>query len=188
MKNLDEDRKKLGEQQVRLREVVCLFSSNAGQKIELWGVTGRQGKLAHIMEDRGAGFVPSQARTCECKVDAPQQSPSVPRTLATALIFHMISLPPVLRLALALQTGCIAAPFSAGKIFSETSLWRFITWRPSKMLPEFKWFAEKTRFETSTFRKTWLSQKQKLTAPPPCTSTIPLTQRNGSPQLLSGEV
>lgn len=72
------------------------------------------------MEDHGAGFVPSQARTCERKVDAPQRSPSAPRTLATALIFHMISLPPVLRLALALQAGCITAPFSAGKIFTET--------------------------------------------------------------------
>lgn len=67
------------------------------------------------MEERGTGFLPSQGGTCECKVDAPQRWPRVPRTLATALIFHMISVPPVLRLALAFRAGCIAAPFSTGK-------------------------------------------------------------------------
>lgn len=149
------------------------------------------------MEDQGAGFVPSQARTCECKVDAPQRSPSVPRTLATALIFHMISLPPVLRLALALQAGCIAAPFSAGKIFSETC---FITVALRHLMAAQKWCMnfnlqkkqnqkrKQTCFETLTFRKTWLSQKQELTAPPLCTSSMPLTQRKRSPQLLPGPV
>lgn len=43
-KKLDEDRKKLGEQQVRLRDGVCLFSSKAGQKIELWGCHGETGQ------------------------------------------------------------------------------------------------------------------------------------------------
>lgn len=37
-----------------------------------------------------------------------------------ALIFHMISSPPVLRLALALQTVCVTVPFSAGKNLTET--------------------------------------------------------------------
>ncbi|KAM3622122.1 uncharacterized protein V6R79_020520 [Siganus canaliculatus] len=73
------------------------------------------------MEDRSTGLVPSWARTCEHKVDTPHQPPSPPPTLAfQALIFHMISLPPVLRLALALRAVRVTAPFSAGKIFTET--------------------------------------------------------------------
>lgn len=108
------------------------------------------------MEDRGAGFVPSQARTCERKVAAPQRSPSAPRTLATALIFHMISLPPVLRLALALQAGCIAAPFSAGKTCTETC---FIT--AALRCPT----ASETmrRVERFARLKTWLSPEQEAT-------------------------
>lgn len=72
------------------------------------------------MEDRSAGLVPSRARTCEHKVDTPHQPPYAPHALATALIFHMISLPPVLRLALVLQAGCFAVPFSTGQIITET--------------------------------------------------------------------
>lgn len=72
------------------------------------------------MEDRSAGLVPSRARTCEHKVDTPHQPPYAPHALATALIFHMISLPPVLRLALVLRAGCFAVPFSTGQIITET--------------------------------------------------------------------
>lgn len=73
------------------------------------------------MEDRSTGLVPSRARTCEHKVDTPHQPPFPTPTLAfQALIFHMISLPPVLRLALALRAAHVTAPFSTGRIFSET--------------------------------------------------------------------
>lgn len=124
------------------------------------------------MEDRGAGFVPSQARTCARKVDAPQRSPSAPRTLATALIFHMISLPPVLRLALALRAGCIAAPFSAGKTCTETC---FIT--AALRCPT----ASETMRRVERFAgfKTWLSKEQEATLrrSPDDPARPPLTQR-----------
>lgn len=70
----------------------------------------------------------------------PSSGPVPTPTLAfQPLIFRMISLPPVLRLALGLRAIRVTAPFSTGKIFTETC---FITVElrertPSKIMHEF---------------------------------------------------
>lgn len=104
---------RLVEQQVGLR--------NTGWIIELWecrverGLAGRQNEGPQLWSCSQSG------QDLWAQGGHPSSAPTPTPTLAfQALIFHMISLPPVLRLALGLQAGCVTAPFSTGKVFTET--------------------------------------------------------------------
>lgn len=98
---------------------------NGGERIELWerrsekegwgGGAGRPNAGAQRWSCSQSG------RDLRAQGGYPSSALVPTSTLAfQALIFHMISLPPVLRLALALQTVCVTVPFSAGKTLTET--------------------------------------------------------------------
>lgn len=100
---------------------------NSGGRIELWECRGEKGGGG---VGGGAGRPNAGAQHWSCSQSGrdlrarggyPSSALVPTSTLAfQALIFHMISLPPVLRLALALQTVCVTVPFSAGKTLTET--------------------------------------------------------------------
>lgn len=110
------------EQQVRPQES---GGGSAVWKIELWGHHGEKEGGGG-----GAGRPNAGAQRWSCSQSGrdlrarggyPSSALVPTSTLAfQALIFHMISLPPVLRLALALQTVCVTVPFSTGKTLTET--------------------------------------------------------------------
>lgn len=80
-----------------------------------WGQTGRQNGRSQRWSCSQSG------QDLRAQGGHPSSAPIPTPTLAfQAFIFHMISLPPVLRLALALQTVRVTAPFSVGKTFTET--------------------------------------------------------------------
>lgn len=115
MNLFNEDKKRLVEQQVGLPEGKHWMENRVVEMSGEKGVSWQTEWRITVLVLFPVGPRPVSTRW------TPLISPLPTPTLAfQALIFHMISLPPVLRLALALRAMRVTAPFSTGKIFTET--------------------------------------------------------------------